>query len=152
MKKDLQNKLFEKYPSLFQYRNEKTRWPIVFGIECSNGWYDLIDSSLEQIELADRDKKARIVQIKEKLAGLRIYVHNSNETIERVTSCVCCKSYTICESCGTKTLVNQRYLGYWKCTLCLKCFIKILIKRTHKDLIWQIKWKVMKLTKGRYKV
>lgn len=50
MKKELQEKLFKKYPSIFARRNlSKKETAMCYGISCGDGWYFLIDALCEKI-------------------------------------------------------------------------------------------------------
>jgi len=46
MKEELQKKLVEKYPDCFRGRNNEHSL-IHFGLECDDGWYKIIDATLE---------------------------------------------------------------------------------------------------------
>jgi hypothetical protein len=45
MNQELQNTIFEKYPQLFSNRSKSRMESCMsFGIECNNGWYELLSS------------------------------------------------------------------------------------------------------------
>ena len=45
MNAELQNKLYEKYPDLFSNKNKDIMSScMAWGIECNNGWYDILSS------------------------------------------------------------------------------------------------------------
>lgn len=51
MKKELQDKLYEKYPKLFGQKDLSMRYTAMcFGIECSDGWYNIIDNACRTIQ------------------------------------------------------------------------------------------------------
>ena len=51
MSPDLTKKLFEKYPKIFADRDkDPTQTLICFGIECSDGWYNIIDVLCNHIQ------------------------------------------------------------------------------------------------------
>jgi len=61
MKKELQNKLYEKYPKLFAQKD----WPpsetlMCFGLTCGDGWYDIIDNLCKLIAEEVEDNPRRI--------------------------------------------------------------------------------------------
>lgn len=58
------------------------------------------------------------VQVKEKFAGLRIYMTYYNKELENIISEAEKRSYTICERCGADGEVRE---GGWIKTLCDKC-------------------------------
>lgn len=69
-------------------------------LECGTGWLPLIESVL--IDLEQNCPDARIVQAKEKLGGLRIYLEDkqddSGKAILRQAEM---KSFLVCEECGS---------------------------------------------------
>ena len=126
MKKELQEKIFEKYSLFFKTANrEDTSGPIMpidFGIEFWDGWYWLLDNVLNTIkkycELNDVEP-IDITQIKEKNGGLEIYYNGGNELIDGMIWFSESLSYKICEHCGTTENVGQT--KDWIITLCENC-------------------------------
>jgi hypothetical protein len=141
MDQELQNQLFEKYPDLFSNRTKSPmQSPMCFGIECNNGWYELISSvcwriSQHEKNIADRirirsenDKPndqsdldyvpVKFDQVKEKYGGLRIYYSGGDDYVDGVVSMAESFSYKICEVCGDRGSPNE---GGWISTLCDKC-------------------------------
>ena len=59
MKKELQNKLYEKYPKIFRQKDlDKTQTAMCWGISCDDGWYNIIDTLCESLqELVDQPRK-----------------------------------------------------------------------------------------------
>jgi hypothetical protein len=74
MHKDLQNKLLKEFN--FLKRGETPMDYFYFGVECGNGWFDLLWNLCKDIEKLGYN--GRVTQIKEKYAGLRIYENYSN--------------------------------------------------------------------------
>lgn len=116
MREELDEALWKKYPKIFKYKT---------GIECSDGWFDLIDKLCFDIqEYTDCDPEmhpqVRAIQIKEKFGGLRFYVESAanyqHNLIEKAEN----ESYKICELCGSKDKVGQTR-GGWITTLCKRC-------------------------------
>ena len=94
-----------------------------FGIECGEGWYDLLDQLCTDIEgelkRTHNDKEEypfQINQIKEKYGGLRFYVSSANDKIYDMISAAEKKSYTICEECGEPG--KEYIIRGWVMTLC----------------------------------
>lgn len=132
---ELQNQLFAKYPSIFrEVGGEPSQTCMAFGIECGNGWYDLIDllcdSITHQVETTNRcypQLKFAVVavQIKEKYGGLRFYIdyvydHELikdaaamkiiNQRIDMITGMIHMverMSSRTCETCGSKCEVDR---------------------------------------------
>ena len=77
MKKDLQDKLYAKYPKIFRQKDlDKMQTLMCWGIETDDGWYDLIDEVCQHLQW-NTDKnghpQVEFVQVKEKYGDLRIY-------------------------------------------------------------------------------
>jgi len=69
------------------------------GFECGPGWAEVIDSTI--CELAAECPDARIVQTKEKVGGLRIYVEDkTDETAKAILRRAEDLSFSACEVCG----------------------------------------------------
>lgn len=124
MNQELENKLFRDHwilsNSLAELEGQKVSFSL-FGIECDDGWYKLIDELCTRIE-SKLDKETDdflVLQIKEKFAGLRFYVGGTTDEILDLIDEYEEKSYTICEGCGNpgKTVCHYG----WYSTLCEKC-------------------------------
>lgn len=138
MSPELEQKLFDDFPLLFDNRHKSPmESPMVFGIECGNGWYDLIRTVCWDIknheENITRQTKWKIEQdpnyksdyhpvkfdqIKEKYGGLRLYFSGGDDFITGLTHMAESMSYKLCENCGNKGKPNK---GGWISTLCDGC-------------------------------
>ena len=141
MREELQNQLYEKYPSLFINKNKTIQEScMAWGIECGDGWYDLLSSVCWRIfqhekNIVDRiryrneagkksDKSdleyipVKFDQIKEKFGGIRIYYTGGDDYVNGVVSLADEMSYKICEICGNSGKPNK---GGWITTLCDNC-------------------------------
>jgi hypothetical protein len=138
MNSELQNKLYEKYPQLFVNKDKTPmQSTMCFGIECGEGWYDILSSLCwminqheENIKWREKWKQKQNVdiqqdfevkvegdeqeyfpvkfdQIKEKYGGLRVYFSGGDEYIEGLVSMVEAMSYKICDVCGNKGEPNK---------------------------------------------
>lgn len=87
---------------------------MAFGFECGKGWYPLIEETLDKIEAClktielEKNYPFRILQIKEKFGGLRIYCSSYYPEIEKIIDDAEAKSFKICEVCG-----KEGHLTYW---------------------------------------
>lgn len=95
-----------------------------FGIECGEGWYNILDKLCTKIEsYLDKnleEKKAfKILQIKQKFGGLRFYTSFSCAEIQKYIGIAEKESYKTCEVCGEPGEYNV--LGFYILTLCKKC-------------------------------
>lgn len=126
MKKELQDKLFKKYPKIFRDRNKSPRDTCMcWGIETGDGWYWLIDMLCKQLQFdIDENNQPQILasQVKEKYGGLRFYTVGSTEKQEAQISLAETMSYHICEKCGSTKNVSQT--KGWITSLCEDCMRK----------------------------
>lgn len=127
MKKELENKLFKRYPKIFvKHSLSPHESPMCFGLECDDGWFWLIDKLCLAIQnYLENNKHLMIpqieaVQIKEKFGGLRFYVNYVNDGIGGMIAFAECLSYSICERCGSTKDVTQNKKG-WIRSLCKIC-------------------------------
>ena len=131
MSPDRDKQLCEKYPELFINRNNKeSREPIAWGIDCGDGWYDIVDLLCANIQHEVRnysyDKSAeensefqpRVSQIKEKFGSLRFYISGGNDRIRGMIAMAESLSFRTCEGCG---LPGQKRAGGWIRVLCDSC-------------------------------
>ena len=111
MKKELQDKIFEDFPELFELRRPRKEGEMVmpsicYGLECGNGWYDLIYTLCSQItnhlKWNKKDDKVQVVQVKEKFGGLRFYTNGVSDEIRGMIRMAEAMSYKICDVCGNK--------------------------------------------------
>lgn len=113
MKPELQAELFQRYPKLFRKPGKRLVDPEVisefedllqddngpfdeYGIECGDGWFDLVDrlsaaceSEIETLMAQSAPKECwpRNVQIKKKMGGLRFYVNGPLSAVRCPTTC-----------------------------------------------------------------
>lgn len=119
MKKELDEALCKKYPTMFKDRHGDMReTAMCWGFDCDDGWYELIDKLCEKLVFLDPNVYA--TQVKEKYGTLRFYFNSNAEKIiweimhdcERVAEHN--SAYT-CEICGKYG--ETRGVGWLK-TLC----------------------------------
>ena len=128
MKKELQEKLFEKYPKLFRQKDlsiQQSCMPRGIEIE-GDGWYWLLDKLCERIQFCidwNHLEQIEFVQVKEELGKLRIYTNHDNERIDGMISFACHLSFCTCERCGSTENVDQtsKTTAERIITLCAKC-------------------------------
>jgi len=138
MNESLQNKLYSDYSELFANNLKSPAQSCMsYGIECGNGWYDLIRSVCYRIAQHERNKKyhderklkkdpsyqpeyrpVAFDQIKEKYGGLRIYYNGGDDYVDGVVDMAEEMSFKICERCGNKGTPTK---GGWITTLCDFC-------------------------------
>ena len=131
MKKELQDKIFEKYPKLYRQKDlDMRQTAMCWGISCGDGWYNIIDNLSaiiqdrsdwlngegihEYRDLPEDHVKESIeaVQVKEKYGGLRFYVNYTDSYIDGAISLAESLSYKTCETCGNSLLRSPEHLHF----------------------------------------
>lgn len=111
----------------------------LFGIECGSGWKSLYQPIIDYVEEWNKshESKIKIIQIKEKFAGLRIYVENPTEELNQMIYEAELKSFYMCEDCGSTenigTIGNR-----WYRTLCRNCAQK-QVNNTGKSQLFRLR-------------
>ena len=130
MTKELELKLVEKYPVILKdYGGDVMKTCMHFGMECGDGWYDLIDELLGKLDLISKNMGVQVIasQIKQKFGTLRFYYDtviktdlNVNNYVEDIIRDVVArteiKSAYVCENTGKNGTLCSR-MGYLK-TIC----------------------------------
>jgi hypothetical protein len=94
-----------KYQMQFVQREDAMRY-------VERGWHSLLNDVYDEIE---KYPHVKVVQVKEKFGGLRVYTDIYEPELDSVIEQLCNKSFYICEVCGDAG--NLRSGGWWK-TLC----------------------------------
>jgi hypothetical protein len=124
MNEQLDKLLYEKYPKLFVNRNkDMTESCMFWGVECGDGWFDLIDELCYTIQsYIDQNNRPNrpipqvvLEQVKSKFGTLRFYTQGGNELIDGMIWFAESMSGRICETCGQPG--KQRGRG-WIYTAC----------------------------------
>lgn len=123
MRKELDEKLVEKYPKIFVDRHEdKMKTLMCWGFTCGDGWYWLIDqlcSSLQWGTDMNGDPQVVAVQVKEKFGMLNFYVKEATPRQRGMITLAQSMSAHMCESCGTTEKMG-RTTG-WIRNICEDC-------------------------------
>lgn len=160
MKKELTQKLLQKYNSFFEEMilepTETPHTPVyLFGIECDDGWYNLLDSLFIELTENVKDKAIQdsynhperteiyedypqISQIKEKFGGLCFYVRGATTAQYDIIHKYESKSYHTCETCGKPGKMRNHY--NWYLTACKPCFKEILTRPYKRSTYWDWYW------------
>ena len=143
MKKELQDKLFKKYPKIFRQKDlSMQETAMCWGIACGDGWYDLIDELCGEIQNrvdnVNRNRKHKLknrqpslvpvpveeficeaVQVKEKWGSLRFYVYGGDDFTEGAISLAESMSHKICAKCGASRAAKAK--RGWDHNECKNC-------------------------------
>lgn len=143
MQAQFQTELLQRYPNFFRSPGIRLVDPDVIsgllvddlapfdprGIECEDGWFDLIDRLSRACENeigmliaqdVPKERWPRVAQIKEKMGGLRFYVNGSlsDELRELIVQVENIDSLRTCERCGAPGKLRE---GRWRHTHCDNC-------------------------------
>lgn len=110
MSPEKEQQLIDKYTKLFCVDPHTSI--VLFGFECDDGWYDLLDNMLNKLYALEN---VTIYQIKEKFGGLRVYACGPKKAFD-ITDKTEKTAETICEVCGKKGKLCDKH-GWYK-TLC----------------------------------
>lgn len=94
------------------------------GICTGDGWFDLINSMCEELQALSNKTGVQIefLQVKEKLAGLRVYINKYSDEARAIINKYETIASQTCEQCKSTETANIREVeGYWLETLCDKC-------------------------------
>ena len=109
MSPELEKKLLDKYPKLF---SSKQFW----GVECGDGWYDILDNLCGAIKEYTYDgDNVTVGQAKEKFGKLRFYLSEEDSVIHGMITLAEYMSGHTCETCGKRGKTRG---GSWMVTLC----------------------------------
>ena len=150
MNEKLQSDLVKAYPNIFKnIGGDKTVTCMHWGIECNDGWYDLIYCLCHSIQrhcqiqntryIHETDKYEFLVegdpeyvqvvaaQVKEKLGTLRFYVDGGDAATGAMIQMAETMSGRICELCGSPAKTNRE--SGWLHTTCDACNKRIRLER-----------------------
>ncbi len=117
MTNKLQQQLYTKYPTIFQDRTKSINQSnMAFGLECGDGWYDLIDKLCSDL-MASKNENVIATQVKEKYGRLCFYVQTARDENYKLIYQAEKNSETICEMCG-KPGKNEVSKTTWYRTRC----------------------------------
>jgi hypothetical protein len=125
MRKELEQKLFERWPTWFNTGGDIRCTAMPRGFEHDDGWFDILWRLCVDLEPlvaefeATGGQKFEVLQVKEKFGGLRFYVNcRRNEAISQRILTAQEESLHTCEVCGQpgelrengliKTLCDER--------------------------------------------
>ena len=123
MNKELEDKLFQDFPVLYSQERENSCAKFTF--DCLDGWHALIREFSEKMtplmtqarQEGDPDGFfARIVGIKEKFGGLRVYLSTGTDAMYDLINEYEDRSEHICEICGEPGTIDPA--AFYKAALC----------------------------------
>ena len=108
MKQELQDRIFNRFEQMFRKKDlDMSQTCMCWGIDCGNGWFDLIWELCEKIEPLV-DKEFAVEQVKEKFGTLRFYTNAATREVHDIISGYERKSENICEECGKPSKVIKK--------------------------------------------
>lgn len=120
MKPELDKKLCEKYPQIFQERHlDMSQTAMCWGFQCGDGWFNLIDQlcSIIAWDIEHNGCPAVVATtVKEKYGTLRFYFRGGDERVDAYVNFAEQISGILCEKCGIPAVTKAR--NGWIATLC----------------------------------
>lgn len=129
MKIELQQQLFGRYPLVLR-TTSRTAPLAAWGIECGDGWFQILEVLLGQFEayaqarLASGIARSQLpyaAQVKEKMGTLRVYIRMRERVseLDLALDQAEAASYSTCESCGAPGVGRNE--GGWLRVSCDAC-------------------------------
>ncbi len=121
MRKGLEQKLVERWPSWLNIEGDVRHTSMPFGFRHGDGWFSLLWRLCEDLEplVAQAEKQTgksfEVLQVNEKFGGLRFYVNQHTAAINERIGAAKQESFNTCELCGQP---GVRRGGGWIRTLC----------------------------------
>jgi hypothetical protein len=141
MSPEKEKALQDKCPKIFGAKDDQTEPYGLYGVECGDGWYDLLDVLCRNIQghldfktkdlKTDEEKEALqliATQIKSKFGTLRFYYSGGDEYTAGLIHMAEAMSGKICEQCGDKATYQTKG---WITNICNACHIKSKLKEDH---------------------
>lgn len=105
MREELEKLLCQRYPTLFTQRELiPGRYDRPWGLECGDGWFDLINTLCRNLQYRTDHAGApqvRISQVKSKMGTLRVnFIGSGDEYAHGMRHMALAFSELICEECG----------------------------------------------------
>lgn len=169
---DFEKKIYERFPSFFKGGKNSISLgidkndPMFWGLEIGPGWYPLLWSLCEDLEVIVKpyNVKFSFTQVKEKYGGLRAYHESSlceNKVVFNLIEDIVDKyeemSYHVCDATG-RTYKYRIVSGSWHYACCFEAFVQKwgensdMVKQTKEDLCNDIKLEyIYNAIKGRGK-
>src|ERR1035437_5335219 len=132
MRKELEQKRVERWPSWFNVTGDIRQTRMVDGFAHGDGWFSLLWRLCEDLEplVAALEKQTGsrfdVVQVKEKFGGLRFYAHGTNDAIRQRIKAAGLESTMTCELCGKP---GQLFESPWLGVRCDECVQKSQLKK-----------------------
>jgi hypothetical protein len=123
MRRELEQKLVERWPTWFKVNGDTRETRMVDGFAHGDGWFDIVWRLCEDLEpLVQQSERAsgrpfEVLQVKQKFGGLRFYVSHSHRTdaIRQRIGVAGLESVRTCEVCGQP---GSRREGDWSPVVC----------------------------------
>jgi hypothetical protein len=99
-------------------------YPIAFGLECGDGWFNLLLELVTGLEAeinslpTEEQTHFKVIQVKEKYGTLRFYMNGTDKMYDLIAEAER-KSAETCELCGDVGKLNTD--AYWITSRCEKC-------------------------------
>jgi hypothetical protein len=125
MTEELQQKLYDKYPEIFQQKYLLSQEACMgWGICVGSGWFNILDVLCFNIQAhmqAHPDVRIQVVQVKEKFGTLHFYYASDPDNYIAGLVCMACgMSARTCEMCGAPGKAHDDGWIRVRCKACLE--------------------------------
>jgi len=123
MRQELDRQLRERHPEIFASPESTSKGSvIIWGIECADGWFDILDKLCSDIQAhINLTGSSQVIarQIKEKYGGLRFYYSGADLVVDQLIDEAEELSEVTCDCCGAPGTLTENANG-WLRTRCQK--------------------------------
>jgi len=126
--------LQDKYPKIFGAKDDQSEPYGLYGVECDDGWFDLldvlcrniqdhIDHRIAQLKTDEEKEMLQLIatQVKSKYGTLRFYYSGGDDYTAGLIHMAEAMSGKLCEFCGDKATYQTKG---WITNICHSCRIK----------------------------
>jgi hypothetical protein len=136
MREQLERRLVERWPKWFNAAGDTRETLMPFGFAHGDGWFDLVWRLCERLEPVvsaaekETERSFHVLQVKEKLGGLRFYPNYNNDPISALIEAAEIESFRTCEVCGqpenTGASIGSRPLATstWRVANSRECWLR----------------------------
>ena len=126
MNQENMDKFLDEFPDMFYESSRGPTQPIIRGIDCGDGWFDILYNLCKEIE----PMRPKVMQIKEKFGGLRFYCSFPKDYSEKGYVFIRKaeeQAIETCEDCGEPG--EFRIHRGWRRVSCTKCHELYIIQK-----------------------
>lgn len=114
---------YKKYPKILKVESESMKSFPMFGFECDDGWFNILDTLMSNIqhyidwknEYGEVVAQVTLDQVKEKYGTLRFYYSGGDDYVSGLVNMAESISTVTCETCGNLAKLRGKGWFYTAC-------------------------------------